>query len=141
MTISLIFSACTPYTAYIMPQIPVPDDFKQPTRQKLKDVDLSDKHVAEVSRQLNANDQKFLKALLYNYYDNSYGVKICNTKLSTVAGFIDFYNDIALQGWFMSYLGVHYKSMSIACRERSIDLKVRTVWHEEQLYRLVLFAT
>lgn len=81
-----------------MPQIPVPDDFKTQVSTKNKQIDLSDKHLDAVTKNMKDDDKIFIRSLLYNYYDNYYGLKICNAKISSVSQFIDFYNNIALQG-------------------------------------------
>jgi hypothetical protein len=81
-----------------MPQIPVPDDFKTPVKTSPKQIDMSDQNIESVEKKLSADNVKFLNALIYNYYDNYYGLKMCNTKLTTTASFIDFYNDLALKG-------------------------------------------
>jgi hypothetical protein len=93
MVLTLITS-CETYPILLIPQIHVPKDYLKSVSLKPKKMDLSDSHLKNLKKEVTKKNYNFINSLMYNYYDNYYGLKICNIKLNTISKYLVYYTEL-----------------------------------------------
>lgn len=89
-------SGCAQPPIYIIPKIYLQDTSSFPVKTNPKNIDLSDDNIKLIKKGMTRNQLNFINRLLYNYYDNYYGLKQCNKKIEFVGDYVDYLNKIKL---------------------------------------------
>jgi hypothetical protein len=92
LSASLLLCGCDTYPVKIITEMYMPRYLVTPVSVTPKSVSLEKDNINLIRACLTPDTKKSFNRILYNYYDNYYGLQMCNNKLLSIGSYIDEYN-------------------------------------------------